>query len=242
MEKLGITGDNRLRPVGHRWTTSRTACGSFLCPQAVESLCPRIHRRLTWSDGLSTVLPVEKIWTTSQSPGCGRKKVTTSVESGRNPAPIRTAGVGSVAVKTGREPSERGAEALKRRVRSPRRTSSNLSERAAGPFRARARTRRPVRPSRLRAPSWVGPCARSRVFRRVPTPRGAGVRKRRRAPRDDVPGRPQARTAASGSDRRPLSTTADGRPPADGLCPSRPTATSERASGPASWSAAVSRS
>jgi len=100
VEKPAIAGDNRREAVGRPWTTLRTAPGSLLRPQAVESLHPRIHRQLTWPDGLSTVLPVETIWTTSQSPGCGRKKVTTSVERGRNPARIRTADVGPVAPRT----------------------------------------------------------------------------------------------------------------------------------------------
>jgi hypothetical protein len=112
VEKLGTAGDNRLQPVGRRWTTSCTPCGSFLRPQSVESLRPRIHRGLTWSDGLSTVAPVDTIGTTSRSPGCGRQKVTESVESGRNPARIRTVDVVPVAVKRGPTASEQAPEAL----------------------------------------------------------------------------------------------------------------------------------
>ena len=90
VEKLGIAGDNWPQPVGCRWTTSSTAWGSSLCPQTVEIFRPRIHNRLTCSDRLSLAASVDGIWITSQSPGCGRKKVTTSVEEGRNPAGIRT--------------------------------------------------------------------------------------------------------------------------------------------------------
>jgi hypothetical protein len=87
-----IAGDNWPQPVGCRWTTSSPACGSRICPQPVEIFRPRIHNHLTWSDGLSPAAPVDTIWTTSQSPGCGRKKVAESVEGGRNSAGIRTAG------------------------------------------------------------------------------------------------------------------------------------------------------
>ncbi len=111
MEKLGIAGDNRLKPVGRRWTTPCTPCGSFLRPQSVESGRPRIHKRLTWSDGHSTAPPVDTVWTTSQSPGCGRQKVTESVEGGRNRAPNRTADVVPVATHTGRTTLRGGAGA-----------------------------------------------------------------------------------------------------------------------------------
>jgi hypothetical protein len=107
-----MTGDNRLQPVGHRWTTSCTPCGSFLRPQSVESVRPRIHRGLTWPDGLSTAHPVDTIGTTSRSPGCGRQKVTKSVESGRNQARIRTTDVVPVAVKRGTTASGQVPEAL----------------------------------------------------------------------------------------------------------------------------------
>lgn len=92
MEKPEIAGDNGPQPVGCRWTTPCTACGSFLCPQPVEILRPRIHSQVTWSDGPAPAAPVDTVWTTSQSPGCGREKVTESVESGRNPAVNRTTG------------------------------------------------------------------------------------------------------------------------------------------------------
>lgn len=92
MEKPRIAGDNRPQPVGCRWTTPCTACGSFLCPQAVEILRPRIHRQVTCSDRPAPRTPVDTVWTTSRSPGCGREKVTESVESGRNPALNRTPG------------------------------------------------------------------------------------------------------------------------------------------------------
>lgn len=92
MEKPEIAGDKRSQPVGCRWTTSCTACGSICYPQAVEILRPRIHSQVTWSDGPAPGAPVDTVWTTSQSPGCGREKVTESVESGRNPAVNRTPG------------------------------------------------------------------------------------------------------------------------------------------------------
>lgn len=90
MEKSEIAGDNRPQPVGCRWTTSCTGCGTFLCPQPVEILRPRIHRQVTCPDRPAPRAPVDTVWTTSQSPGCGREKVTESVESGRNPAGNRT--------------------------------------------------------------------------------------------------------------------------------------------------------
>lgn len=93
MEKPGITGDNRPRPVGGRWTTPCTACGASSGPQAVEIVRPPIHKRLSWPDRSWTAQPVDAIWTTPRSPGCGCKKVAGSVESDRNPADIRTAGV-----------------------------------------------------------------------------------------------------------------------------------------------------
>ncbi|TQJ54260.1 hypothetical protein FBY34_2027 [Streptomyces sp. SLBN-115] len=92
MEKPEIAGDKGPQPVGCRWTTPCTACGSFFCPQPVEILRPRIHSQVTWSDGPASTAPVDTVWTTSQSPGCGREKVTESVESGRNPAVNRTTG------------------------------------------------------------------------------------------------------------------------------------------------------
>ncbi|CAM5738946.1 hypothetical protein SAFG77S_01381 [Streptomyces afghaniensis] len=105
MEKPGIAGDNRPQPVGCRWTTRCTACGSPRCPQSVEILRPRIHMPLSWSDGPSTAASVDTVWTTSQSPGCGREKVAESVESGRNPAGIRTAGDREM-TKAGRDMTE----------------------------------------------------------------------------------------------------------------------------------------
>ncbi len=108
MEKLGFTGDKRRRPVGCRWTTPRTPCGSFLCPQSVESVHPRIHRGLTWPDGPTTAPPVDTIGTTSRSPGCGRQKVTESVEGGRNPARIRTDGAEGMTSERRRAASESG--------------------------------------------------------------------------------------------------------------------------------------
>lgn len=94
--------------MGCRWTTPRTPCGSFLCPQSVENVRPRIHRGLTWTDGPTTAPPVDTIGTTSWSPGCGRQKVTESVESGRNPARIRTDGAEGMTSERRRAASESG--------------------------------------------------------------------------------------------------------------------------------------
>ena len=162
-----IAGDNRPQPVGCRWTTSSPACGSRICPQPVDIFCPRIHNHLTWSDGPSPVAPVDTIWTTSQSPGCGRKKVTESVEGGRNPAGIRTAGARSAGLKRRRASGGSAPDALRtgfgrapnglRIGREPRRSSfgeasewlRNGSD--AGPETAADRLWTPLRPSaRLR--------------------------------------------------------------------------------------------
>lgn len=113
VEKLEIAGDNRPQPVGCRWTTSSPACGSRFCPQPVEIFCPRIHKHLTWSDRPSPAAPVDTIWTTSQSPGCGRKKVTKSVEGSRNPAGIRTAGGGRAGGRGQRTSSGAAVEGLR---------------------------------------------------------------------------------------------------------------------------------
>lgn len=94
--------------MGCRWTTPRTPCGSFLCPQSVESVHPRIHRGLTWPDGPTTAPPVDTIGTTSRSPGCGRQKVPESVESGRNPARIRTDGAEGMTSERRRAATESG--------------------------------------------------------------------------------------------------------------------------------------
>jgi hypothetical protein len=94
VEKLKIAGDNRAQPVGCRWTTPSPACGSRIRPQPVDIFRPRIHNHLTWSDRLAPTAPVDTVWTTSRSPGCGREKVPKSVEGGRNPGGIRTPGVG----------------------------------------------------------------------------------------------------------------------------------------------------
>jgi hypothetical protein len=92
VEKRAITGDNRPRPVGSPWTTRCTACGSPLCPQSVEIVCPPIHSRLSWSDGRSPGCAVDRIGTTSRSPACGREKVTESVDGSRNPGPESNTG------------------------------------------------------------------------------------------------------------------------------------------------------
>lgn len=90
MEKLGIAGDNCPQPVGHRWTTPCTGCGSPRCPQSVEIVRPRFHRPLSWAEARGEAALWTQFGTTPQSPGCGRKKVTESVESGRNQAGNRT--------------------------------------------------------------------------------------------------------------------------------------------------------
>lgn len=190
-----MAGDNRLQPVGRRWTTSCTPCGSFLRPQSVESLRPRIHRGLTWSDGLSTAAPVDTIGTTSRSPGCGRQKVTESVESGRNPARIRTVDVVPVAVKRGPTASERAPEALEAPL------GPGLSP-LAGP------AERGPAPSAVLSEPGVGGSGRAAGIPRGARTRAAGrnrglepragiaCRNSERRPRDRVPGRPRRRTAA----------------------------------------------
>ncbi len=90
MEKPGIAGDNRPQPVGGRWTTSCTGCGTSRFPQPVEIVRPRFHSPLSWAVGLEPASLWTQFGTTPQSPGCGRKKVTESVESGRNQASNRT--------------------------------------------------------------------------------------------------------------------------------------------------------
>lgn len=87
-----IAGDNRPLPVGCRWKTLSTACGSPFRPQPVEIACPRIHNRLTWPDSAPSGSPVDRIGTTSRSPGCGREKLAESVEEGRNPVPDGNSG------------------------------------------------------------------------------------------------------------------------------------------------------
>jgi hypothetical protein len=190
-----MAGDNRLQPVGRRWTTSCTPCGSFLRPQSVESLHPRIHRGLTWSDGLSTVTPVDTIGTTSRSPGCGRQKVTESVESGRNPARIRTADVVPVAVKRGPTASEQAPEALGAPLGPGLRSSRGPSERGPEPSG--------ILPERV--PEALGRLPESLAARvREPRARTAGQNRgpqlragtagqnNERRPRDRVPGAPSA--------------------------------------------------
>jgi hypothetical protein len=107
VEKAASAGDNGPQPVGCRWTTSCTACGSPLCPQSVEISCPPIHNRMTCLDGFPVAAAVDTFWTTPQSPGCGRKKLTESVESSRNPAGNRTRGDlrTSTAPRQGRRPA-----------------------------------------------------------------------------------------------------------------------------------------
>lgn len=185
VEKPRIAGDNRPQPVGRRWTTFCTPCGSFRRPQSVEIVRPRIHNRLTWSDALSAAHPVDTIWTTSQSPGCGRKKVPKSVEGGRNQGAYSnngwSSGVGGAtpgaAGRGVRGPDEGGTRALRRRVRE-----------AEAAFGGVPGWRRHV-PDRL----W----ARARTTSDAAgTPSEAYWNDERR-PRERVPGRLQRRTAAA---------------------------------------------
>jgi hypothetical protein len=87
-----MLGDNRPQPVGCPWTTLCTACGSSPGPQAVEILRPRVHRLLTCPDAWPNGCLWTLLGTTSQSPGCGRRKVPESVERDRNQASNRTPG------------------------------------------------------------------------------------------------------------------------------------------------------
>lgn len=141
-DSLGTRGS---RPVGCRWTTPRTPCGSFLCPQSVESVHPRIHRGLTWPDGPTTAPPVDTIGTTSRSPGCGRQKVPESVESGRNPARIRTDGAEGMTSERRRAATESG-RGVPRRV--PERRSGGCRAALPGAW-GEAGTRVGRRPARV---------------------------------------------------------------------------------------------
>lgn len=104
----------RARRVAEQWTGLGRSCAQLApacgppvdnsgaalwtrsCPQSVESLRPRIHNLLTWPDEHSAGSPVDTIWTTRQSPGCGRRKGHRSVENARTVSGNRTAGVGEV--------------------------------------------------------------------------------------------------------------------------------------------------
>jgi hypothetical protein len=88
----GSLGTTTPQPVRYRWTTSCTGCGWLPRPQPVEIRRPRFHSPLSWPDAFSPAGLWTTFGTTSQSPGCGRKKVGKSVEDARNQAGIRTAG------------------------------------------------------------------------------------------------------------------------------------------------------
>lgn len=95
----GSLGTTAPQPVGQRWTTSCTACGSLPRPQSVEIRRPRIHNPLSWPDAFSPAHLWMTFGTTSQSPGCGRKKVGKSVEDARNRAGNRTAGLAAASLR-----------------------------------------------------------------------------------------------------------------------------------------------
>lgn len=129
VEKLEIAGDNGPQPVGCRWTSSSPACGSRIRPQPVDIFRPRIHKHLTWSDDLAATAPVDTVWTTSRSPGCGRKKVHKSVEGGRNLGGIRTAGVGFGGLKRWPPSAGSAREGLQGAPEGLRRGCGGASER-----------------------------------------------------------------------------------------------------------------
>ena len=92
MEKTASAGDKSPQPVGCRWTTRAAGCGPECFPQPVEIARPPIHNHLSCPDTASPAWPVDGIWTTRRSPGCGRKIIAESVEDTRNLPGIRTAG------------------------------------------------------------------------------------------------------------------------------------------------------
>ena len=131
----GEAGDNGALPVGRQWTTSDAPCGRIFCPQAVDHCWPQIPRLLTWPDEVSAVAPVEAVWTTPWSPGCGGGILPRSVENPRSAACIRTPGSRrrrTEAVRGGPGPAP---DALRERSRGP-------SRRFRGPWR---RLRSPLR-------------------------------------------------------------------------------------------------
>ena len=65
---------------------------------------------------------MDTVWTTSQSPGCGREKVTESVEGGRNAAGIRTPDDGPATDETSR--NDEGALGNSSRGRPQRPTTA----------------------------------------------------------------------------------------------------------------------
>ena len=168
-----------------------TACGSFLRPQAVDNGCPQIHSRLTWPDRPSRQPPVDTIWTTSQSPGCGREKVPESVEEGRNPACNRTAG-------------ELRATSV-RPPRGPHRARTSLEDPCGGPRRPSAGPPTGLPSAVYRSPP--GPPVGFSRRPRAPASRAVGgpwracrrrAGKRRRASREHLRGRPRRRRDAAG--------------------------------------------
>lgn len=157
VEKPGIAGDNRPQPVGRRWTTRRPRCRSSRCPQPVEILRPRFHRPLSWAEAPSSASLWTQFGTTPQSPGCGRKKVTESVESGRNQAANRTQ---DDEQKTPTAPPRRASTATS----GPHSLGTGASTAASAPPQPRAATLRDhwLRAARVaagRCPCLLGRCS-----------------------------------------------------------------------------------
>ena len=191
MEKPTITGDNRPEPVGRRWTTPSTVCGSLLRPQPVEIFRPRIHRRMTWPDDLSTARPVDTICITSRSPGCGREKVPESVEEGRNVAGNRTHDDGTATAWAAPQRSESRREAGGNGPGDVWKRPESRIEAARQPGRGR--------PGTPKAPSGTRPGAPSATYDGVPRPTSYGG-----PVRPVVPVRPVSSACAVSLCRQPV--------------------------------------
>lgn len=95
-------------PVGRRWTTVNTSLWTKNDPQPVDIFCPLIPTLPTWTDDLSLGPPVDRIWTTPQSPSCGRHEPDESVENSPAQITIRTTDAGRSRENRGGRRSERG--------------------------------------------------------------------------------------------------------------------------------------
>ena len=101
---------NTAQPVGRRWTTARASLWTENDPQPVDIFCPLIPTLPTWTDDLSLHPPVDRIWTTPQSPSCGRHEPDESVENPAAQVTIRTAGPGRTVDQSGRRGRKRGGK------------------------------------------------------------------------------------------------------------------------------------